>query len=56
MDIEGEIFSMPEMETCAGLEAAANDLGTQTLSDYRTRERKYDVETDHGRSQGAWLD
>jgi len=55
-DIEAEVLSMPETDTCAALEAAANDLGNWTMSEYKMRESKYDLETDYGRSQGAWLD
>jgi predicted secreted Zn-dependent protease len=55
-DIENEIISMPEMVTCAALEVAADDLGNRTLSEYEMKESKYDLETDYGRSQGAWLD
>jgi predicted secreted Zn-dependent protease len=55
-EIEAGVLSMPEMDTCAALEVAANDLGNRTLSEYKMRESNYDLETDHGRSQGAWLD
>jgi predicted secreted Zn-dependent protease len=55
-DIESGILSMPQMNTCAALQAAANERGTETLDQYKAIERKYDVDTDHGRKQGAWLD
>jgi len=55
-DKESEILSMSEMDICTALEAAANELGNQTLNEYQAVERRYDVDTDHGRTQGAWLD
>jgi len=44
------------MDTCAALKAAADEFATETLDEYRAAERKYDADTDHGRTQGAWLD
>lgn len=55
-DIESGILAMPPMDTCAALKAAADELATETLDEYRAVERKYDADTDHGRTQGAWLD
>jgi predicted secreted Zn-dependent protease len=54
--IESEIGAMPEMEDCAALMKAANDLGQRTLNDYRFKEEQYDVDTQHGRTQGAWIE
>ena len=55
-DIESGILSMPQMHSCTALEAAANERGAETLDQYKAIERKYDVDTDHGRTQGAWID
>jgi len=55
-DIESGILAMAPMDTCAALKAAADELATETLDEYRAVERKYDADTDHGRTQGAWLD
>jgi predicted secreted Zn-dependent protease len=55
-EIERAIRSLPAMDTCAALEAAANELGSDTLDKYRVIERRYDADTDNGRTQGAWLE
>jgi predicted secreted Zn-dependent protease len=55
-EIESEIGAMPEMEGCSALVKAANDLGQRTLNDYRLKEKQYDVDTQHGRTQGAWIE
>lgn len=51
-----KILSLPEMTSCTALESAANDLGQQTINEYKERTVRYDAETNHGRSQGARLD
>jgi len=54
--IDQAIFNLPEMASCSRLGAAANDIGNRMLSDYQAREIRYDAETEHGKTQGAWLD
>lgn len=54
--IDNGIASLPEMSSCKELEATANGLGYQTLDEYRDKEKQYDADTGHGKSQGAWLD
>lgn len=54
--IDSGILALPEMSSCKELEATANALGYQTLDDYKAREKRYDAETNHGKTQGAWLD
>ncbi|MHB8908160.1 MAG: DUF922 domain-containing protein [Syntrophales bacterium] len=51
-----KILSLPEMSSCAALESAANDLGDQTINEYRERNEQYDAETNHGRLQGVRLE
>ena len=51
-----QIGAMREMEGCAALVKAANDLGQRTLNDFRLKEKQYDVDTRHGRTQGAWIE
>lgn len=55
-DIERGILAMAPMDTCAALKAAADELAVETLDQYRAVERQYDADTDHGRTQGAWLE
>lgn len=55
-DIERGILAMAPMDTCAALKAAADELAIETLDQYRAEERQYDADTDHGRTQGAWLE
>ena len=52
-DIDSGIIALPELANCKVLDAAANALGNQLLESYRQKEIQYDVETDHGRTQGA---
>jgi predicted secreted Zn-dependent protease len=54
--IDSGIASLPEMSSCKELETAANDLGYQTLDEYKAKEKQYDADTGHGKTQGAWLE
>lgn len=54
-EIDRGIANLPAEPTCRRLETVANDIGHGTLSHYRQLEDRYDRETDHGRTQGAWL-
>lgn len=53
--IDNGIASLPEMSSCKELEATANGLGNQVLDEYRAKEKQYDADTGHGKTQGAWL-
>jgi predicted secreted Zn-dependent protease len=52
--IDSKIRSLPEMPNCKSLYSAANDVGSQTLDDFKAREIQYDVVTSHGATQEAW--
>jgi predicted secreted Zn-dependent protease len=54
--IDSKIFALPEMSNCKTLESAANDIGYQTLDEYKAIESQYDTSTGHGKTQGAWLE
>jgi predicted secreted Zn-dependent protease len=54
--IEKAIVELPELANCKVLDAAANAAANQLLDSYRQKEVKYDVDTNHGRTQGAWID
>ncbi len=51
--IDGGILALPELANCRVLDAAANALANQLLDSYRQKEIQYDVDTDHGKTQGA---
>lgn len=53
--IERRLMALPEMASCAVLEAAARRHVTATTDEFRQRERQYDQNTEHGKTQGAWL-
>jgi predicted secreted Zn-dependent protease len=40
---------------CAALDAAVRQRFEGILADYRARDKDYDARTEHGKSQGAWL-
>lgn len=54
--IDSELRNFPAQRDCATLEAQANALGERLLERYRDKERQYDRDTGHGKTQGAWLD
>jgi predicted secreted Zn-dependent protease len=49
------LMSLPPMATCQELESVANALGQKELETARRRGVEYDVETGHGKTQGAVL-
>lgn len=56
IEIDNYISALPEMSSCQLLEQTANEFGYQTLDKYRTEEKRYDANTQHGKTQGAWLE
>jgi predicted secreted Zn-dependent protease len=54
--IDRKILSLPEMSNCNDLGVAGNNIGNQTLREYKEKAKQYDEKTEYGRSQGAWLD
>lgn len=53
--IDEAIADMDTMGSCEALEAAANRLGHRILARYVRDDKRYDRDTDHGRTQGARL-
>lgn len=53
--IDARLRSMPAMSNCEALESAARDLGARILGEYEAKGIKYDADTGHGKTQGAWL-
>ena len=54
--IDKAIVRLPESNSCAALTATANNLGNDLWSYLRQQQQAYDNGTEHGRSQGAWLE
>ena len=44
------------MNSCAALETRANKLGNDLVERARRADARYDEQTEHGRTQGAWLE
>jgi predicted secreted Zn-dependent protease len=53
--IDAQLRGIPAMDTCPALEAQANRDAQRILERYREKERQYDRDTGHGKTQGAWL-
>ena len=53
--IDAGILSLPQSNSCAAVEADANDYGHRELGSANQRDIEYDRDTDHGRTQGAWI-
>ena len=53
--IDQALLDMPPMRNCTSLDKVANDGAYQALERYKEKERLYDANTEHGKSQGAWL-
>jgi len=54
--IDRKILSLPEMTNCNDLGVEGNDIGYQTIKEYKEKVKQYDARTEYGRSQGAWLE
>ncbi len=54
-EIDTALLQTPEYPTCAELQRQANQRANTVLQRYIEQERRYDRDTGHGRTQGAWL-
>jgi predicted secreted Zn-dependent protease len=50
-----EFYAVPPARNCAELQSAARDEGARLLPKYEAMGNAYDVQTQHGKTQGAWL-
>lgn len=50
-----QIESLPVHLKCASLKLAANEIGNELTAQLRETDRLYDQDTEHGKTQGAWL-
>jgi len=55
-EIDQALLAMPVMSDCTALEDHANARGYELLEQYNEINRQYDASTQHGKTQGAWLD
>ena len=54
-DIDAVLLATAESPSCSELQRHANQRANAVLQRHVERERGYDRDTGHGRSQGAWL-
>ncbi len=54
--IDRHLAGLPPQPDCASLETRANAGGMELLRHFQARERQFDRDTGHGRSQGAYLE
>jgi predicted secreted Zn-dependent protease len=51
--VKQKLASLPGRASCSDTEKAANEAGKEIVNVYDEKNRAYDIETDHGKSQGA---
>lgn len=53
--LEKQFLALPPASDCSALHAAARGAGARLLARYEAMGDAYDRQTQHGRTQGAWL-
>jgi predicted secreted Zn-dependent protease len=53
--IDRALIDLPQMADCQVLDSEAKRVAQRTLDEWREAEKRYDSETGHGKSQGAFL-
>jgi predicted secreted Zn-dependent protease len=53
--VEKQLYALPPAASCGELQSAARDAGARLLPRYEAMGDAYDAQTEHGRTQGAWL-
>lgn len=54
--IDNDLLLLREMSSCSELEADANARSQRSLERLKEQSQQYDLDTSHGKSQGAWID
>ena len=54
-ELEKTLYALKPSSSCADLQAAARSEGARLLAKYEEMGDAYDRQTQHGRTQGAWL-
>jgi predicted secreted Zn-dependent protease len=55
-DLEKQFYALKPARDCNALQTAARDAGARLLPKYEALGDAYDAHTQHGRTQGAWLE
>jgi len=53
--LEKQFYALPPAGNCGDLQSEARDAGAKLLPKYEEMGDAYDAQTQHGRTQGAWL-
>ena len=53
--VDAALLALPQMADCAALQEAVTATGNETMDRFKGLGAQYDLETQHGKSQGAWL-
>jgi predicted secreted Zn-dependent protease len=54
-ELEKRFYALPSAPSCTELQSQARDEGARLLPRYEAMGDAYDEQTQHGRTQGAWL-
>jgi predicted secreted Zn-dependent protease len=54
-ELEKEFYALPPARNCAELQTQAREEGARLLPKYEAMGNAYDEQTQHGKTQGAWL-
>ena len=54
-EIDNSLLSIGVRASCEQLEADANTLANKLMSELKAANKHYDIKTNHGESQNAWL-
>ncbi len=54
-ELEASFHALAPARSCSELQSAARDAGARLLPKYEAMGDAYDLQTQHGRTQGAWL-
>jgi predicted secreted Zn-dependent protease len=55
LELEQQFYALHPAASCGELQSAAREAGARLLPRYEAMGDTYDVQTQHGRTQGAWL-
>jgi len=55
-DLEQKFYALGPARSCGELQSAARETGARLLSKYEALGDTYDRHTEHGKTQGAWLE
>lgn len=54
--IDADLKRSPTMKSCQALETYVNLMAQCTLDRFEKKSRQYDRDTNHGQTEGAWMD